>query len=245
MGDVFTANRERFEGALDAALFSDNMPRRSTKRWCANHAALPTLHRYLRLRKRLLGIGDELGYYDNYPALFPAGVGAEVQRGRVRAHHVAALAPMARSTWPCCAVGSRAVDERAAAPGQARRGLHERQRVRVHPFLLLNHNDDYNFAVDVGPRMGARSSHDAADANQPYEKAEYSTFIAESASIGNEMLLNAYTVDHRKTRQEKLYYLGQGLESIRQRSSARLMFAEFQLPDAPGARAGAALSGEH
>jgi len=45
-----------------------------------------------------------------------------------------------------------------------------------------------------------------ADANQPYEKASTRPFIAESASIGNEMLLNDYTVDSRETRQEKLYY---------------------------------------
>ena len=83
-----------------------------------------------------------------------------------------------------------------------------------------------------------------ADANQPYEKAEYSTFIAESASIGNEMLLNDYMVDHAKTREEKLYYLGQGLESIRQTFFRQVMFAEFQLQMHQELEQGAALSGE-
>jgi oligoendopeptidase F len=67
------------------------------------------------------------------------------------------------------------------------------------------------------------------EASQPYENSNYSTFIAESASIGNEMLLNDYMVEHAKTKAEKLYYLGEGLESIRQTYFRQVMFAEFEL----------------
>src|SRR5258706_1967692 len=83
-----------------------------------------------------------------------------------------------------------------------------------------------------------------ADANQPYEKAEYSTFIAESASIGNEMLLNDYMVAHAKDRQEKLYYLGAGLESIRQTFFRQVQFAEFELAIHEELEQGKPLSGE-
>ena len=68
-----------------------------------------------------------------------------------------------------------------------------------------------------------------ADRAQPYDKSFYSTFIAESASIGNEMLLNDYMVAHAANRSEKLYYLGQGLESIRTTYFRQVMFAEFEL----------------
>jgi oligoendopeptidase F len=65
--------------------------------------------------------------------------------------------------------------------------------------------------------------------NQPFEKANYSTFTAESASIAKEMLLNDYMVAHAKTKEEKLYYLGEGLESIRGTFFRQVMFAEFEL----------------
>jgi oligoendopeptidase F len=68
-----------------------------------------------------------------------------------------------------------------------------------------------------------------ANKNQPYEKSRYSTFIAESASIANEMLLGDYLVRNSKTRDEKLFYLGEQLEQIRTTFFRQVMFAEFQL----------------
>jgi len=83
-----------------------------------------------------------------------------------------------------------------------------------------------------------------ANRAQPYEKAAYSTFIAESASIGNEMLLNDYMVAHATTREQKLYYLGQGLESIRTTYFRQVMFAEFELAIHEELEQGKPLSGE-
>jgi oligoendopeptidase F len=64
---------------------------------------------------------------------------------------------------------------------------------------------------------------------QPYELSDYPTFIAESASIGNEMLLSDYMVAHAQNRAEKLYFLGEALESIRTTFFRQVMFAEFEL----------------
>ena len=68
--------------------------------------------------------------------------------------------------------------------------------------------------------------------------------IAESASIGNEMLLNDYVVAHAATREEKLYYLGAGLESIRTTYFRQAMFAEFELAIHEALEKGESLSGE-
>jgi oligoendopeptidase F len=68
-----------------------------------------------------------------------------------------------------------------------------------------------------------------ADRAQPFEKSQYSTFIAETASIGNEMLLNDYMVAHARSKAEKLFYLGEGLESIRTSFFRQVLFAEFEL----------------
>ena len=72
MGDMFRARARHFGSSLDSALFGDNMPSAVYRTLVAEtHKGLPTLHRYLRLRKRVLGITDDLRYYDNSPPLFP------------------------------------------------------------------------------------------------------------------------------------------------------------------------------
>jgi len=71
MGDHFTAKARKFSSALQAAQFPDNMPESVYRTLVAEvHAALPSMYRYLRLRKRQLGISDDLQYYDNYPPMF-------------------------------------------------------------------------------------------------------------------------------------------------------------------------------
>jgi oligoendopeptidase F len=99
----------------------------------------------------------------------------------------------------------------------------------VHPYMLLNHNDNYASLSTFAHEWGHAVHTLLTTKNQPYEKSHYSTFIAESASIANEMLLNDYMVEHAKTREEKLYYLGEGLESIRGTFFRQTMFAEFEL----------------
>ena len=70
MGDVFTAKERRFDSALAASLFQSNMPEAVYRSLIAEaQAGLPTLHRYLRLRKARLGIKGDLEYYDNYPSM--------------------------------------------------------------------------------------------------------------------------------------------------------------------------------
>ena len=71
----------------------------------------------------------------------------------------------------------------------------------------------------------------------------FSSAIAESASIGNEMLLNDYMVAHAASKAEKLYYLDQGLESIRTTFFRQVLFAEFEAAIHEEIEKGNALSG--
>jgi oligoendopeptidase F len=247
MGDVFMAKSRRFDSALDAALFSDNMPPEVYRTLVAQtNEALPTLHRYLRLRKRLLGIGDELAYYDNYPSLFPLTSVPRFSVAESERITLAALAPMGDEYLALLKRGfagrwMNALPHQGKAAGAYMNG----SAYGVHPYLLLNHNDDYESLSTLAHEWGHAVHTMLADSNEPYEKAEYSTFIAESASIANEMLLNDYMVEHAKSREEKLYYLGQGLEAIRTTFFRQVMFAEFQLQMHQDLEQGRPLSGEH
>jgi oligoendopeptidase F len=113
----------------------------------------------------------------------------------------------------------------------------------VHPYLLLNHNDNYASLSTFAHEWGHAVHTLLTVKNQPFETSNYSTFIAESASIANEMLLNDYMVAKAKSPAEKLYYLGEGLESIRGTFFRQVMFAEFELAIHETLEAGQPLSG--
>ena len=231
MGDVFSSHARRFDTSLQAALFGDNMPERVYRTLVAQaNAGLPTLHRYLRLRKRLLGIQDDLAYYDNYPSLFKVAQPPQFSHAESEKITLAALAPLGEEYRALLKHGfeSRWSDP-YPRPGKAGGGYMMGNAYDVHPYLLLNHNDDYESLSTVAHEWGHAVHTLLADKNQPYEKSGYSTFIAESASIANEMLLGDYLVRNAKTRDEKIFYLGEQLEQIRTTFFRQVMFAEFQL----------------
>lgn len=246
LGDVYAARARRFQTSMEAALFSANMPAEVYRTLVAQtNAALPTLHRYLRLRKRLMGITDDLAYYDNYPPLFPAPAGLRFDVAESERITLAALQPMGEEYLGLLRRGfsqrwMNALPQRGKMSGAYMIG----SAYDVHPYLLLNHNDDYyslsTLAHEWGHAVHTLLTHSA----QPYEKSSYSTFIAESASIGNEMLVNDYMVAHARGREERLFYLGQGLESIRTTFFRQVMFAEFQLAMHEEVENGRTLSGE-
>ena len=231
MGDVFSARARRFDNSLQQALFEDNMPERVYRTLVAQaNAGLPTLHRYLRLRGQLLGISGELAYYDNYPPLFKVAVQPRFTLAESQAMTLAALAPMGDEYLTLLKRGfaSRWTDPYPRA-GKASGAYVVGSAYDVHPYVLLNHNDDFASLTTLAHEWGHAVHSLLANANQPYEKASYSTFIAESASIANELLLGDYLVRNAKSREQKLLYLGEQLELIRQTFFRQVMFAEFQL----------------
>jgi oligoendopeptidase F len=231
MGDVFAARARHFDSALGAALFQSNMPESVYQALVAQtNAALPTLYRYLRMRKAHLGITDDLAYYDNYPPMFKLAQPPQFSVAESEALSLAALAPLGQDYLALLRKGfagqwMNVLPHQGKATGAYMNG----SAYDVHPYLLLNHLGDYRSLSTVAHEWGHAVHTLLTDGTQPYEKSQYSTFIAESASIGNEMLLNDYMVEHAKSRDEKLYYLAEGLETIRGTYFRQVMFAEFEL----------------
>ena len=231
MGDVFSAKARKFDSALSSSLFRSNMPDSVYRMLVAQtNAALPTLHRYLKMRKARLGITDDLRYYDNYPPMFPLAELPKFSVADSETITLAALAPMGEDYLSLLRRGfsgrwMNVLPHQGKAGGAYMAG----SAYDVHPYLLLNHDNDYRSLSTFAHEWGHAVHTLLTEASQPYENSNYSTFIAESASIGNEMLLNDYMVEHAKTKAEKLYYLGEGLESIRQTYFRQVMFAEFEL----------------
>jgi oligoendopeptidase F len=231
LGEIFSAKVRHFPNSLAAATFPDNMPETVYRTLVAQaNANLPSMVRYLKLRKRLLGIKDDLAYYDVYPSMFTLDHPLHfsvADSERIGLAVTSAYGPDYTAMLQK-GFGGRWMDV-YPRPGKASGAYMNGSAYDVHPYLHLNHNDDYQSLSTFVHEWGHAVHTLLADGTQPYDTSNYSTFIAETASISNEMLLNDYMVAHAKNKNEKLYYLGEGLELIRGTFFRQTMFAEFQL----------------
>jgi oligoendopeptidase F len=228
-GLAFKTDARNYKSSLGRALFDDNMPPEVYETLVEEvNQSLPTLHRYFKLRKRMLGIKDEMRYYDIYPPLvnlnkqFSIEDSIEVTRRALKplgAEYMAAYDLGVKNRW-MHVYPSEGKRSGAYMSGGA---------YDVHPYVLLNHNDDFESASTFAHEYGHAVHSVLANAQQPWETAGYSTFIAETASIMNEMLLQDMVIDEAKTDNEKLFYLGIGLEALRGTFYRQTMFAEFEL----------------
>ena len=201
--------------------------------------------RYLRLRKRMLGIPGLLAYHDNYPPLVPQPPGLRFDIEASKATALAALAPLGDAYLVALDRGFAGRWMHALPQtGKASGGYMEGSAYDVHPYLLLNHTDDYESLSTFAHEWGHAVHTLLSNAQQPYEKADYSSFIAESAAIANEMLLNDHMVATARNRAEKMFYLSKGLESIRTTFFRQVLFADFQLAMHEEVEGGRALSGQ-
>ncbi len=243
-GHLFNAKARHYKNALEAALFPDNMPEAVYRTLVAQvNENLPSLHRYFKLRKRMLGITDDMGYYDIYPPLVQLGKTFSVEDSK--AMTLAALAPLGDEYLGILKEGfgarwAHVYPQNGKASGAYMMGA----AYDLHPFLLLNHNDDYDSMSTWAHEWGHAVHTVLTKRNQPFEKSDYSTFTAETASIMNEMLLQDYMAKNAATKEEKLYYLGMALESMRGTWFRQTMFAEFELKIHEEAEAGVPLSGK-
>ena len=98
----------------------------------------------------------------------------------------------------------------------------------VHPYVLMNYNDDYESVTTVAHEWGHAMHSYLANKAQPFVTSNYAIFIAEIASTFNEELLLQRVLKTAKTDDERLYYLGYALEQLRGTFFRQAMFAEFE-----------------
>jgi oligoendopeptidase F len=206
------------------------------------NANLPTLHRYFRLRAKMLNV-PQLHYYDVYPPLvhsdlkFPLATAKQLT--------LEAVAPLGQDYVSTLAKGfdSRWMD--AYPRPKKESGAHmDGAAYDVHPYLLLNYTDDYDSFRTVAHEWGHAMHTWLADHAQPFVTSDYPTFIAEIASTFNENLLLQRVLKTAKTDDERLLYLGSALESLRGTFFRQAMFAEFERDIRARVDAGEPMSGD-
>ena len=241
--DWFNASVRKYPNCLAAALASDNIPEAVYRTLVAEtNANLPTLHRYFKLRGRMLGISD-LHYWDIYPPMvkldkaFPLATGKGLVLDAVQplgADYVALFA---------ASLNGRFTDY-YPKPGKAAGAYENGAAYDVHPFVLTNYNDDYESVSTVAHEWGHGTHSVLANRAQPYPTSQYSIFVAEIASTLNETLLLDHMLKVANNDAEKLYYLGSALENLRATFFRQAMFSEFELAIHEQVEKGDSLSGE-
>jgi oligoendopeptidase F len=114
----------------------------------------------------------------------------------------------------------------------------------VHPFLLINYNDNYESVSTIAHEWGHAMHTYLSNKAQPFPTSSYATFVAEIASTTNEALLLDYALKTAKTDDERLLYLGSALEQLRGTFFRQAMFGEFEQKTHELVDKGEPLSGE-
>ncbi|MGI9249634.1 MAG: oligoendopeptidase F [Pseudohongiellaceae bacterium] len=241
--NVFQSRARSYDGVLAQNLFSDGLPPEVYTQLVSQvNEALPVFHRYLRLRGRMLNI-DDLRYYDIYPPLVQVNTG-EFDMERSKQITFEALRPFGRRYIELLEFGlSQQWMHSHPQPGKRSGAYVNGSIYDEHPYVLLNHNDDYESLSTFAHEWGHAIHSLLANANNPFETAGYSTFTAEMASTINEILLQEYMIANARTDEEQLFYLGGALEQIRGTLFRQTMFAEFELAIHQAAEAGEPLTG--
>jgi oligoendopeptidase F len=242
--DVFTMRARKYPTTLEATLDSNNIPTSVyTSLVDGVNANLPAFHRYLRLRKRMMGL-EQLHYYDLYAPLV-ASVDVTYSAEETKKHVLASLAPLGPGYT---SVIERAFKERwidlYPTPGK-RSGAYSNGAVYdVHPFMLINYNGQYDDMSTVTHELGHTMQSYFSNKNQPFVTSGYPIFVAEVASTFNEALLIDHMLKSIKDPATRLALLGNYLEGIKGTVFRQTQFAEFELRTHQMAEKGEPITGE-
>ncbi len=226
---LFYAKARKYESSLEMELDGPNIPVSVYSRLIEGvNRNLATFHRYLSLRKRMLGI-EQLHYYDLYAPLV-ATVDLKYTPEEAEQHVVAALAPLGSEYISTL---QRAFDERwidlLPSDGKKAGAYMTGGAFDVHPYLMMNFNGQYLDLSTMAHELGHAMQTYMSNRTQPYPLAGYPTFVAEVASTFNESLLVDYMLKTVRDPDTRLALLGNYLENIKTTMFRQVQFAEFEM----------------
>lgn len=242
--DMFYTRARKYDSSVQSALDANNIPIQVYRALVDNvNADLATFHRYLKLRKRILGV-DTLHYYDLYAPLL-GGVDLKYTVDESKQNVLASLSPLGEEYL---SVTKKAFSQRwiDVFPTEGKRsGAYSNgSAYDVHPYMLLNYNGKYDDMSTMAHELGHTMQSYFSNKNQPYPTADYPIFVAEVASTFNEALLIDHMLKTIKDDNVRLSLLGKYLEGIKGTVFRQTQFAEFELRIHELAEQGTALTGD-
>ena len=241
--NIFYASARKYDSALAAALESENVPVSVYTRLIDTVSEnLAPLHRYVALKKKLLGL-TEIHMYDLYVPLVP-DMHITLPYDEARTLVKNGLTPLGEEYAGLLdkALSSRWIDVYENQGKQS--GAYSWGVYGTHPFILLNYNNRLEDAMTLAHELGHSMHSYHSNSTQPYATHDYTIFSAEVASTTNETLLLDYQLKNTTDRKKKLYLLNEYLETIRTTVFRQTMFAEFEMKLYERAESGEAITAD-
>lgn len=226
--EVFFAKARKYNSTMEKALNAGNIPVEVyTNLIDAVHENMHLMHRYVSLRKRLLGV-EELHMYDLYAPLV-ADVTMEIPFEEAKKVVAEGLKPLGEDYQKILTEGftHRWID--IYENENKRSGAYSWGAYGTHPYVLLNYNDTLNNVFTLAHEMGHAIHSYHSDREQPYIYAGYKIFVAEVASTCNEALLIDHMLKNTEDKKEKAYLINHFLEKFKGTLYRQTMFAEFEM----------------
>ncbi|MDF2538239.1 MAG: yjbG [Herbinix sp.] len=226
--EIFFAKARKYASSLEKTLDVANIPVEVyTNLIAAVHENMGLMHRYVSLRKKLLGL-DELHMYDLYTPLVQ-DVKMDIPFEEAKKMVAEGLEPLGESYQKILNEGytHRWID--VYENENKRSGAYSWGAFGTHPYVLLNYNDTLNNVFTLAHEMGHAIHSYHSDKEQPYIYAGYKIFVAEVASTCNEALLIDYMLKNTEDKKEKAYLINHFLEKFKGTLYRQTMFAEFEM----------------
>jgi oligoendopeptidase F len=225
--DNFNARVRKYDSARHAALAANNIPESVYENLVNTvNDNLHLLHRYVKLRRKVLGV-DKLHMYDLYTPLVKS-VKMEIPYAEAKDYVLKGLEPLGEEYNNVLKEGfeNRWVD--VYENKGKRSGAYSSGAYGTNPYILMNWQDNVNNLFTLAHEFGHSVHSYYTRKTQPYAYGSYSIFVAEVASTCNEALLNDYMLKTIDDEQKRLYLLNHYLEGFRGTVFRQTMFAEFE-----------------
>ena len=222
----FFATARRYPSALAASLDGTHVPQEVYHNLISTvHGNLDKMHRYVRLRRKLLGV-EELHMYDVYAPIVSGGAPV-IPYEQAKETVYEALAPLGAEYQ---AVIREALDNRwidvYENVGKCSGGY--MSGAMVHPYILLNYKDDMDSMFTLAHELGHAVHSYRSNRDQPTVYRDYVIFVAEVASTCNEALLMEHLLSHTQDKRARAHLINHFLEQFKGTLYRQTMFAEFE-----------------
>ncbi len=225
--NIFYSKVRKHPSAREAALFENNIPMSVPDKLIqAVNDNLDTFYKYMKLRKRVLGV-EELHLYDIYTPII-ANVDFKIEYDEAKEMVTEALGVLGTKYQDVIksAFENQWID--VYETEGKRSGAYSWGTYDSKPYVLLNHKNNLDSMFTLAHELGHSMHSYLTRENQPYVYGNYSIFVAEVASTTNEALLNDYLLKTIKEDDKKKYILNHYLEQFRGTIFRQTMFAEFE-----------------
>lgn len=241
--NIFCSKARKYDSAREQSLFDDNVPVKVYDNLIkAINGNLDLMYRYVRLRKKMLGL-DELHMYDLYVPMVKE-VKMEIPFEEAKRIVKEGLEVLGEDYISNLEKGFNegwidVYENKGKRSGAYSWGCYD-----SHPYVLLNHNDNLNSMFTLAHEMGHALHSYYSNKSQPYIYAQYRIFVAEVASTLNEALLMNHLLKTTDDKAKKMYLLNYFMEQFRTTVYRQTMFAEFEKIIHEKAEAGETLTAE-